>query len=182
MNFFIPPEESFKIEKAISYLVESYKKSGKNPKPVIFHSITVGTYLFELGYDTDIIITGILHDLIEDTDTTLKDIEDNFSKKIADYVEAVSFKSEINDPIKQYEDMFNRTFLAGKVPTVVKSIDILLNSFYINLVPDISKQKFLIEKMHYFIENSKQFSSEIALIKLNERYTEEIQRFNNSCK
>lgn len=182
MNFFINPEESFKIEKAISYLVETYKKSGKNPKPVIFHSITVGTYLFELGYDTDTIITGILHDLIEDTDATLEDIENNFSPEIASYVEAVSFKSDINDPVKQYKDMFNRTFLAGKVPTVVKSVDILLNSFYIHLVSDISKQKFLIEKMNYFIKNSEQFSSEIALIKLNERYTEEVQRFNNSCK
>jgi (p)ppGpp synthase/HD superfamily hydrolase len=176
MYKFISPEDSFKIEKAISFLVEQYNKSGKNPKPVILHSIRVGMDLLDLGYGVDVIITGILHDLVEDTDVSIDDIKNNFSIEIAHYVDAVSFKSNIPDPVEQYKEMFNRTVSVGKVPVVVKSADIFANSFYIHLVPDLLKQRLLIQKMFYFISITESFHSEPALMRLKDKYKEENDR------
>lgn len=141
MHTFISPENSFKIEKAISYLIKKYNESGRNPKPVILHSLRVGVCLLEFGYETDIIITGILHDLVEDTDVSIDDIKNNFSTEIANYVEAVSFKSSILDPVEQYKEMFTRTISEGRIPIIVKSADILANSLYIHLVSDLLKQR-----------------------------------------
>ena len=59
------------VEKAIKYLVDAIKQSGHNPKPVILHSIRVGLFLFNQNYNQDIVIAAILHDILEDTDTTI---------------------------------------------------------------------------------------------------------------
>ena len=176
MYTFISPENSFKIEKAVSYLVKEYNESGKNPKPVILHSLRVGIYLLESGYETDIVITGILHDLIEDSEVSFNDIKNNFSSDIATWVEAVSFKPDINDPIEQYREMFKRTISAGKIPTIVKAADILANSIYIHLVPDLEKQRMLLQKILYFIDIATSLSSEPVLQELKTCYDEENDR------
>ncbi len=172
MNNFISSEDSFKIEKAISFLIENYNKSGKNPKPVILHSIRVGMYLLESGYETDIVVVGILHDLIEDSDVTIDDIKNNFSQEIASWVESVSFKPQINDTVEQYKEMFARTILEGRIPVVVKAADILANSLYIHLVTETEKQKFLIDKIKYFLDVSQSFSSEPIVRELKNKYEE----------
>ncbi len=176
MHTFISPEESFKVEKAISYLVEKYKESGKNPKPVILHSLRLGVYLLEHGYETDIIIVGILHDLVEDSDVSVGDIKNDFSEKIGNWVEAVSFQSDIIDPVERYKEMFKRTVSMGRETIVVKAADILVNSIYIHLVSDLKKQRMLIEKILYFINMTEQFSSELVIGELKDRYDEENER------
>ena len=173
MNRYISPDDSFKVEEAISYLVCRYAESGNNPKPVIFHSIRVGMCLLECGYAIDFVITGILHDLMEDSDVTFEQIKTKFSEDIAKWVEAVSFKPDIKDPIAQYTEMFRRTISAGKVPIVVKAADLLVNSFYIHLVADLEKQRQLVQKMLDFINLTAEVTAEPILGALKERYDTE---------
>lgn len=175
----ISRKDSFQIEKAIAFLVENYQKSGQNSKPVILHSLRVGMYLLELGYDADIVIAGILHDLIEDSDVTFEDIKNTFSEKIAKWVKAVSFDPEIKDPVKQYKEMFKRTAAAGRGAIIVKAADLFTNSFYIKLVPELEKQKMLIRKIKYFLTLSQNFSKESVFIKLQKRYQEEENRLSS---
>ncbi|MCC6931830.1 MAG: hypothetical protein IT292_01050 [Deltaproteobacteria bacterium] len=152
MKTFISPEEAFKLEQAIVFLVEHYTRTGRNPKPVIFHSLKVGMCLLDYGYETDIVITGILHDLLEDSDVTSEEIIKTFSKKVLTWIEAVSFKPEILDPVQQYREMFSRTKAAGLAPILVKAADLIANSFYIHLIADLTKQRQLVNKLAYFID------------------------------
>lgn len=69
------PENENKIEKAIKFLVHQIDKNGKNSKPVIFHSLKVGIHLYNLGYDKDIVIAGVLHDVLEDADVDSKEVK-----------------------------------------------------------------------------------------------------------
>lgn len=176
MYTFISPEDSFKVEKAISYLVEKYNESGKNSKPVILHSLRVGIYLLERGYDTDTIIAGLLHDLVEDSDVKVKEIKEKFSPKVAEWVDALSFRPEIEDPAKQYQEMFRRTILAGKIPMIIKAADMLANILYIHLIPDLKKQKLLLQKIRYFIDIATSLQSEQPINELRDRYNKEIER------
>ncbi|MFA7394923.1 MAG: HD domain-containing protein [Candidatus Paceibacterota bacterium] len=176
MDTFISPENSFKVEKAISYLIEKYNESGKNPKPVVLHSLRVGMYLLEHGYDTDTIIAGVLHDLVEDSDVTVEEIKEKFSPKVAEWIDALSFRPEIEDPTEQYQEMFRRTILAGKIPMIIKAVDILVNSFYIHLIPDLEKQKFLLQKIRYFIDIASSLTSERPINELRDRYNKERDR------
>lgn len=176
MERFISPEDSFVVEQAIYYLVSEYAKSGRNPKPVVLHSIRLGLHLLELGYDTDVIVTGLLHDLIEDSDVTLQDIREKFGTDIAKWVEAVSFNPDIEDPVRQYQEMFARTVAAGKVPVVVKAADLHANSLYIKLVPEALKQRMLLEKIRYFLDITTAFQDEPIIQRLRQRYEGERNR------
>lgn len=176
MHSFISTNNGFRVEKAIYYLTEKYKKSGKNKKPVILHSIRVGMYLLEFGYKTDVVIAGILHDIIEDSNVSANDIKKEFSSTVASWVKSVSFNQNIKNYVNQYKEMFERTISAGKFPVIIKAADILSNSLYIHLVKDLKKQKELLQKMLYFINATSRFSSEPILKELKARYKEESKR------
>jgi (p)ppGpp synthase/HD superfamily hydrolase len=180
MERFISPEHSFRVERAIEYLVSEYSKSGHNPKPVVLHSLRLSFFLLELGYETEVIVTGILHDLLEDSDATLDDIQNRFGPDIARSVQAVSFDATIDDPEQQYKEMFTRTIAANRVAVVVKAADLHANSLYISLVPDVHEQHRLLEKIRYFLELSHAFQSEPALQHLNRRYHAEHRRLEST--
>lgn len=84
------------MDMALHFVSKSLDESGHNSKPVLFHSFKVGTILYELGYSKDIIISGTLHDLLEDTDISYEDICDSFGEKIAGCVLAATFDSKIS--------------------------------------------------------------------------------------
>lgn len=50
----------------------------------------VAMILSQAGYPEDIIVAGVLHDTIEDTDLTLDDISGRFGKRVADIVQGCS--------------------------------------------------------------------------------------------
>lgn len=81
-----------KYEKAIIFAMNAHqgqKRKGSS-QPYIVHPLTVGMILLDEGCDEEIVIAGILHDTVEDTDTSLQDIENNFNKRISSIVMGVS--------------------------------------------------------------------------------------------
>jgi guanosine-3',5'-bis(diphosphate) 3'-pyrophosphohydrolase len=168
-NNAISPEDSFEIEKAISYLVINYNKSGHNSKPVILHSLRVAALLMEMGYSKKIIIGAILHDIMEDTSVTQDQFREEFGDDMLALVESVSYNSLITDPVESYKDMYDRVITYGKEAVVLKAVDIAVNSMYINLVQDFDKRKQLVEKGTYFLDIADKFSDEPAWKLLKER-------------
>ena len=94
------------MDMALHFVSRNLDESGHNSKPVLFHCFKVSTILYELGYSKDIVISGILHDLLEDTDISYEDICDSFGEKIAGCVLAVTFDSKITDKLEQARKMF----------------------------------------------------------------------------
>ena len=80
-----------KIENAFVLAYESHvgqkRKSGED---YILHPIEVAEILVDLRLDTDTIVAGILHDVVEDTLITIPDIEYNFGKEVARLVDGVT--------------------------------------------------------------------------------------------
>ena len=76
-----------KIEYAIYYATKAHKGQERKIEHVdmIFHPFTVGMILQRAGCDEDIVVAGILHDVVEDTPATFDDIERDFGKKVRDY-------------------------------------------------------------------------------------------------
>jgi len=64
-----------------------YRKSGE---PYFIHPYEVAVLLANFNLDAETIAAGLLHDTIEDTGTTLEDLEKNFGKKIAFMVDGVT--------------------------------------------------------------------------------------------
>ncbi len=59
-------------------------------KPMVIHPISVARILEEYGYDDHVIAAGYLHDVVEDTNYTLEDIEKEFGLDIANLVKTAS--------------------------------------------------------------------------------------------
>ena len=80
------------LEEAIIYATIMHQ--GKVRKfadsPFILHPLEVAQILSTLTDDKEIIAAGILHDVVEDTDGTLEEIEKRFGKRVADLVSSES--------------------------------------------------------------------------------------------
>ena len=158
------------IENAMIFLMTEYLKSGFNEKPVIFHSLKVACSLAENGSPATTIAAATLHDLLEDSEITIKDLEKKFGKKISNLVSAVSFKTKIKDKKKQYQEMFKRTKNAGKEALMIKCADILDNSNYYRFGNNPEMEKILMQKLEYFIKIAEpKLKNENLFIKLKER-------------
>ncbi len=54
------------------------------------HAVDVATILGQLRLDTDTIVGGLIHDVVEDTEFTLADVEERFGKDVAAIVDGVT--------------------------------------------------------------------------------------------
>lgn len=79
------------IRKAFDYASAKhsaqFRKSGE---PYIIHPLEVTIILADLHVGPDAICAGLLHDVVEDTDTTLEDITNEFNADIASIVDGVT--------------------------------------------------------------------------------------------
>lgn len=76
------------IKRAFLFATEAHKDMRrKSGEPFIYHPVAVATIVTEeIGLGTTSIVSALLHDVVEDTEYTLKDIEDRFGAKVAQIV------------------------------------------------------------------------------------------------
>ena len=83
-------ENKFKV--AIQYATEMHegqtRKDGKTP--YIIHPLSVGRVLSQAECSAETVTAGILHDVIEDTEATLEDIQNMFGTEVAGIVQDCS--------------------------------------------------------------------------------------------
>jgi (p)ppGpp synthase/HD superfamily hydrolase len=162
------------VERAIIYLVQSYISTGRNPKPVILHSIRMAIYLYNENYDQDIVVGALLHDLIEDTDITMEDIEKEFGSEVAKLVVANTFIRSISNKYERDKEMINRCKEAGKGAIIIKAADILDNGqYFYHLSKNEEDYARVLQKMKYFLElSSEELGNEPVWHLLKKQYDE----------
>ncbi|TSD67527.1 bifunctional (p)ppGpp synthetase/guanosine-3',5'-bis(diphosphate) 3'-pyrophosphohydrolase [Inquilinus sp. KBS0705] len=87
------------IRKAFDMALESHKDMRrKSGEPYIYHPIAVAQIAAEeIGLGTTSIVCALLHDVVEDTDVTLEDIEMEFGKKVAKIIDGLTKISGVFD-------------------------------------------------------------------------------------
>ncbi len=87
-------EKQYDLDKIIAAyeLAESYHHDQKREsgEPYITHPLAVAYILLELGMDTDTICAALLHDVVEDTDCTLDELNKKFGSDVAMLVNGVT--------------------------------------------------------------------------------------------
>jgi (p)ppGpp synthase/HD superfamily hydrolase len=80
------------INKAIKFASRAHHGQFRKGSdfPYISHPIGVAFMLLEAKASTEQIVAGILHDVVEDTNTSLAEIRQEFGDKVAELVEACS--------------------------------------------------------------------------------------------
>lgn len=155
-----------KMDDALHFTAKKLSETGHNSKPVLLHSFKIAMTLYSYNYSETIVIAGILHDLIEDTDIKSKDIEEKFGQKISEIVEVVSFDSKINNKLEQAKIMFENCCNYGYEALIIKCADLLDNINFVTLVDDLEKRKKLLEKYKLFLEMSKEIIGEEVIYRL----------------
>ena len=95
----------------IAYVYAAQQHRGQlrqSGEAYLSHPLNVAYILAEMKMDVDCIIAGLLHDTIEDTDTTYEVIEELFGKPVAFLVDAVSKISKI--PFQSKEEKQAESF------------------------------------------------------------------------
>ncbi len=67
----------------------------RSGEPYIVHPISVACIVVELGMDSESIAAALLHDVVEDTDTTLAQIQKEFGGSIAELIDGLTKISRI---------------------------------------------------------------------------------------
>lgn len=101
------------ITKAYDYSEQAHSDQTRaSGDPYFMHPLKVAEILTEMHLDTNTIITGLLHDTVEDTLSTIEEIEENFGKEIAQLVDGVTKLSRIELPTESIREAENfRKFL-----------------------------------------------------------------------
>ncbi len=91
--------ERKQIRKAFEMAADAHKEMRrKSGEPYILHPLAVAKIVSkELGLGTTSIIAALLHDVVEDTDISLKDLEMEFGKTVAKIVDGLTKISEFSE-------------------------------------------------------------------------------------
>lgn len=116
-------DDVYRIIDGISFSSEKHQfQTRKNilKTPYIIHPIGVANNLMTIGKvrDADVIIAALLHDTVEDTDTTFDEIEKRFGVRVTDFVKEVTDDKSLAKDVRkrlQIEHAPHKSFGAAQV-------------------------------------------------------------------
>ena len=80
-----------KIEAAYVFAREAHKDQKRlSGEPYMIHPVAVANQLVDLGMDTESVIAGLLHDVVEDTPVQLSEIRTRFGKEVANLIDGLT--------------------------------------------------------------------------------------------
>ncbi|MEW6418811.1 MAG: bifunctional (p)ppGpp synthetase/guanosine-3',5'-bis(diphosphate) 3'-pyrophosphohydrolase [Nitrospirota bacterium] len=123
--------------------------------PYIEHPLAVASILADMKMDVATVAAGLLHDTIEDTGTTTKDIKDLFGEEVAFLVEALTKLSRIEFMTKEeaHAENFRKMLLAMSEDIrviLIKFADRLHNMHTLQHLPENKQQRIATETLEIY--------------------------------
>jgi GTP diphosphokinase / guanosine-3',5'-bis(diphosphate) 3'-diphosphatase len=141
-----------------AYLFSAREHRGQvrqSGEPYLVHPLEVANILAELKLDPVCVATGLLHDIVEDTDTTVENIEEYFGPEIAHLVDGLTKISKLDHASTEERQALNmRKMLLAMVDDVrvvlVKLADRLHNMRTLEFLPGEKRRRIAQETMDVY--------------------------------
>jgi len=145
------------IKKAYRYSAKAHREQKRySGEPYTSHLLEVAKILTDLELDMITIAAGILHDIIEDTDTPLSTVKEEFGEEIAMLVNGVTKLSKISFKTReeQQAENFRKMFLAMAEDVrviLIKLADRLNNMRTLEYIPSHKRVKVARETLEIYV-------------------------------
>jgi len=119
-----PQANTKQVIKAYSFAEAAHEGQYRNSGERFFvHPYNVAMILIELNMDTDTIVAGLLHDVLEDTDVVYEKLVEEFGEEVANLVEGVTKLKKLKYKTKQENQAEN---LRKMVVAMAKDIRVII--------------------------------------------------------
>ncbi len=108
-------EDRVRLRAAVDFGIERHQgQMRRSGGPYITHPLSVATIVANLGADVDTVIGAVLHDTVEDTNTTLAEIAERFGKPVAGLVDGATKLAAVrgDDPDQLEAARLRKLFVA----------------------------------------------------------------------
>ena len=149
-----------------SFFIQSNRKIGK---PSFLHSIRVSQLAQKMDYEKNVVISAVLHDLIEDTNCTIANIQIRWGNFIAEIVDSLTIKDNGLSKFEAFQESLERSVKVGKESLIVRVLDVIDNMDYFEKANEEDK-KYLQNKYCYlFLICKKEIPKEKAFLHFEEK-------------
>ena len=144
------------LERAYDYAENAHKNQKRaSGEPYFIHPCAVADILMELGLDAATIAAALLHDVIEDTDSTAEDIKAAFGDEVLALVSGVTklekivFKSQADEDAENFRKIFVAMAKDVRV-IIIKLADRLHNMRSLNFLSYERQQRMAKETLEIY--------------------------------
>ncbi len=157
LESYVPDLDASLIHKAYAIAIQKHDgQMRKSGEPYIAHPVEVAYILTEMELDPVCIVAGILHDLVEDTDTTIDEIRDVFGKEVAHIVGGVTKLGKLtySSKEKRQAESFRKMLIAivnDLRVLLVKLADRLNNIRTLDYLSESARERIARETMEIYV-------------------------------
>ncbi|MDX8382807.1 MAG: bifunctional (p)ppGpp synthetase/guanosine-3',5'-bis(diphosphate) 3'-pyrophosphohydrolase [Ghiorsea sp.] len=153
---YLPKADVELIHRAYVFSAHAHARQRRSSgEPYIIHPLAVAQNLVDLKLDVSSVVTGLLHDTVEDTHVTIEDIERRFGAEIARLVDGVTkvgkihFRSSEHQKAENFRKMIMATAQDLRV-LMVKLADRLHNMETLGFMAEHKRKRIAIETMEIY--------------------------------
>ena len=169
-------KDSEMLEQAIADIQKHHEhQKRKSGQPVIIHPLRVANYICLAGLDAPTVVAAILHDIIEDTTITHKDIKNRYGAWYADIVRGLTKIKFLESPKEGEADYLEATYqrmLKAMTQDVrallIKLFDRLDNMRDMEAMPRHKQRRISLETLNVYVP----IAERLGLTQICQEHTE----------
>lgn len=143
------------IKLAYDFADDAHKgQKRKSGEPYIIHPLAAAHILADMSIDPVIIIATLLHDVPEDTEKTLEDIEKNFGSEIASMVRGITKLGKLKyRGVERYIENLRKMFVAMAEDVrvmIIKFADRIHNLTTLDALPPQKRYRIALESLEIY--------------------------------
>ncbi|MFQ5355717.1 MAG: RelA/SpoT family protein [Mariprofundaceae bacterium] len=153
---YFPKADIELINRAYVFAAQAHvNQTRRSGEPYLEHPLAVANILASLRLDEASIVTGLLHDTVEDTTVTLEDVQEHFGDNIANLVDGITkiakikFRSSEHKQAENFRKMILATAKDLRV-LLVKLADRLHNMRTLVFLPKRKRRGIALETMQIY--------------------------------